>query len=121
MKHELLKTLKKRERSLPKQLDEIHQEEQAIREKKRAVQTELNDTKRKIKILQQDRPHVSDHAVYRYLQRVQGLDTDKIREEMITPKALDLLDRMAWADGKYPAGNGYSLVVKDGTIVTIYI
>jgi len=121
MKKELLKTLKKRERSLPKDLEKIRQQESELREQKKNLRTELTDTKRKIKILQQDRPHVSDHAVFRYLQRVRGVDTDELREEIITPTALDLLDKMAWADGKYPTGQGYSLIVKDGVIVTIYL
>lgn len=121
MKKELLKTLKKRERSLQSEVNELGQQEQTVRKQRKEKQEELNNTKRRLKILNQDKPHISEHAVYRYMQRVQGVNTDEIREQMLTPQALDLLDKMGWADGTYPAGQGYSLVVKDGTIVTIYV
>jgi len=73
-----------------------------------------------ITILKEERPRVSQHAVYRYLQRVVGLDIPQIHDKMLTDYALDLMDKMGWADGKYPTGDGATLVIKEGVVVTVH-
>lgn len=54
------------------------------------------------------------------MQRVVGLDIGQVHDKMLTPYALDLMDKMGWADGKYPTGDGATLVLTDGVVVTVH-
>ena len=118
-KHEYLKKLSKEEREIQNELKEIGQKMLDLSNRRNVLNNDLKQTQVRISILKQDQPHVTDHAIFRFIQRVQGTDTDQLKKEIVTPLALSLLDQMGWTDGKYPSGNGYSLVVKDGTIITI--
>lgn len=59
---------------------------------------------------------VSDHAIVRYIERVNGCDTERLKNEIIT-KIKPLVDKLG--DGAYPVGDGFSAVVSKGIIVTI--
>lgn len=120
-KYEHLKRLTKEEKETQNQLTETNNAIAELVKKRNLLMESLKRTQVRITILKQDRPHVTDHALFRYIQRVYDIDMPKISEEVVTPMALDLLDKMGWADGKYPTGKGYSLVVKDGVIVTILV
>ena len=63
-------------------------------------------------------PILSEHAVLRYIERVYGLDLEKIKEEMLPTATKNIIMKMG--SGKYPSFN-CKLVVKDKTIVTIEI
>ena len=62
------------------------------------------------------RIEVTDHAVLRYLQRVAGVDIEKLREEI---KKETSLAGGVLGSGKYMIGGGFRAVVSDGRVVTI--
>lgn len=64
---------------------------------------------------------ISDHALVRYLQRVEGLDTERIIASIISPVIIGYYSR--FGDGTYPidTGSNIQVVIKDATIVTIIL
>lgn len=77
----------------------------------------LNLNKEKQQLLQNDKPViVSEHAVIRYLERVKGIDIEAIKKTILnkeTEQKLKILGQCI-----YPC-DGYKLVFKDNTIVTV--
>lgn len=59
---------------------------------------------------------VSDHAVLRYLERVKGVDVERIRAEMNSP-ALALAD--TFGAPVLIGRDGERLVIRDGVVVTV--
>lgn len=120
-KIEYLKKFSKEERRLQTEIAETQQTITELAQKRQELGIKLKQVQVRIQVLKRDRPHVTEHAVYRYMQRVLNTSTEALQEEMMTPMALKLLDEMGWSDGKYPSGKGYSLVVKDGVVVTVEV
>ena len=59
---------------------------------------------------------ISDHAVYRYLQRVKGINMEAVRDEMRNP-ALAVADEFGCATviGRH----GERMIIEDGVVVTV--
>lgn len=62
-------------------------------------------------------PRVSEHALIRYVQRVYGIDMEKIESEILTEANKKAARSVI--NGKIPLGNGFRAVVKNMTIVSI--
>lgn len=61
---------------------------------------------------------VSDHAVLRYLERVQGLDIEAIRENLRTNEVREL--SIDAPSGTFiPHRDNFIIVVRDGVVVTV--
>ncbi len=60
---------------------------------------------------------ISDHAVIRYLERVAGLDVDGLRNKILPTGVAALIQGLG--DGVYPIGDGYRVVVKNNTVLTV--
>lgn len=59
--------------------------------------------------------HVTDHAVLRYLERVEGMDIEKVRREI--GRRVDLLNSHPGATAVRSAGVRY--VIRDLKVVTV--
>lgn len=60
---------------------------------------------------------VTDHALVRYFERIEGRDIEKIKRQINNP---DLLKWVATlGDGDYPVQNEYYARVHKGVVVTI--
>ncbi|MFK4794648.1 hypothetical protein [Sphingobium sp. ZW T5_29] len=59
---------------------------------------------------------ISDHAVYRYLQRAKGINMEAVRAEMNTP-ALAKADE--FGAPVLIGRNGERLVIRNGVVVTV--
>lgn len=57
-------------------------------------------------------PHVTDHAVLRYLERVQGFDIEAVRRAIALKCKGATVARSVLSDG-------FSYMIKNGTVVTI--
>lgn len=114
----------------------------ALRDRKRALAAEIaieseaiRDSRIKLKRMQQDITRlnhqieqlerrkdgitVTDHAVIRYLERVQGIDIDAIREQMVTDQVEQAVDTLG-GTGKFPSGE-CRLVMDGYKVVTVEI
>lgn len=61
---------------------------------------------------------VSDHAVVRYLERVQGWDIEALKATIVPPEIRALAEKMG--NGAYPvAGGKYKVRVQGGVVVTV--
>jgi len=63
-------------------------------------------------------PIVSEHAILRYLERVNGIDVFAIEKEILSASVLKIIETLG-GNGKYPLDNGYKAVIKDNVVVTI--
>lgn len=66
------------------------------------------------------RVRVSDHAIVRYLQRVEKCDIRELTNGIVTPTLLDWIEKMG-GTGTYPTGNGFRVTMKNFVIVTVGI
>lgn len=62
------------------------------------------------------KPIVSEHAMLRYLQRVNGLGLDALRDEILTP---DAEKSIQFAKSCVIKRGAVSLVVRDNVVVTV--
>lgn len=65
-------------------------------------------------------PRVSDHAVLRYLERVEGVDVGAVRRAILHPNVLDMVATLG-GDGSYPHPDGYVLKMAGGVVVTVTV
>jgi len=61
---------------------------------------------------------VTDHAIVRYFERIEGRDIGKIKKEINNPELLEWYDKLG-DGGKYPVNNEYRAVISGGKVVTI--
>lgn len=61
---------------------------------------------------------VTDHAIVRYFERVEGRDIDKIKTEINNPELIRWYKTIG-DGGKYPVNNKYRAVINGGVVVTI--
>lgn len=87
------------------------------RKAERAAQKALERAQRRLAVFRQTEPTVSEHAILRYLERVEGVDTAAVRERLLPDKAVELIRQLG--DGKYPGPDGCMLRVIDGVVVTV--
>jgi hypothetical protein len=59
---------------------------------------------------------VTDHAVIRYLERVNGLNIEEIRKDILSSGLIKF--GIEYGSGKYSL-NGFTAVLRDGKVVTI--
>ena len=60
---------------------------------------------------------ITEHALIRYIERVAGMDLKGLKD-IIIPREMST-KIIAMGDGKYTQ-DGYTLTVKDNTVITIY-
>lgn len=60
---------------------------------------------------------VSEHAILRYLERVEGVDIHEIEKKILTDELIDLTEKLG-GSGIYPIGE-VQAVLKNNTVVTI--
>lgn len=60
---------------------------------------------------------LTEHAVVRYLERVEGLDIEAVKARILTPEAIVTIEEIG-GTGKF-ASNGVLYVVSQGKILTI--
>lgn len=85
----------------------------------RDIEAGLAELSRRLQSLQENMrdPVVTDHGLLRYLERVQGLDVEAARAEMLSERAVEAI--RFTRTGKVPIGNGRRLVVKDMAVVSV--
>ena len=60
---------------------------------------------------------VSEHAILRYLERVDALDIEKIKTLILSEEVMGLVEELG-GNGSYPA-DGFKVVMKDNVVTTI--
>jgi len=101
---------------------EISEQRRLLREKESVLankQQELQETKRKIQSLKDAKGLiVTEHAILRYLVRVEGMDLQEVKEKILTSRIQDAYNKLR-SNGKFPSGTGFRVVIRNGKIVTV--
>ncbi len=77
-------------------------------QKLQAIEVQINSV--------QQEPTVSEHAMLRYLERVQGVELKAVEAAILTPRVRNVIATLG--DGKYKL-DGHEIVVKNRTVVSL--
>lgn len=103
--------------------DEISAAQQQISFWKKRV-SELSKAKNTIEqklaniLRKKESIEVTDHAIVRYLERIEGRDIEQLKHNIMTEKFLELYGKLG-TNGEYPASDKFSVVVRERKIVTV--
>lgn len=114
---EIRKQLEKRIETLNIEYDAKREEVSRIEKGLDHLAGEINRLKRNLEELKPKAVRVSDHAVLRYLERKAGIDVEAIRKSILESDLPAMVGALG-GSGKFPI-NGYQVVLKDYTVVTI--
>ena len=74
--------------------------------------------KDKIEALQKPKElRVTEHAILRYLERVNKIDLKEIEKAILTPELIKMTEVLG-KNGKFPI-NDFNIVIRDGSVVTV--
>lgn len=99
-------------------MDMLNRQYHEIGKELSLIKTKIDSTEKEIAWLKNDNVVVSDHAVIRYLERVEGMEIHKIRTSILSERVINQIKELG--DGKYPIGDGkFRAIVKNNTVITI--
>lgn len=116
-----LQQLRRRIKNIDDETREMDKEIEAISAKQQVILKERSRLQKKLDAFTADHPIViTDHAVVRYLQRIEGLDIKAIENKILpadgrTREAIKVLG----GKGVFPVGTSHRLVLEAGRIVTV--
>jgi hypothetical protein len=93
-----------------------------LRDRQKQYDTHINKLahlKDKLTKLQKshEEPIISEHAILRYLERVDGIDLETVKQKIMDEKTKSLVKFMG-GNGKITR-EGFKIIVKNNTIITI--
>lgn len=114
-----LKRLQKLESELETKIKKLKLQQAHFNRQITPLVDQLKELRAKLKHKKPDTIKVSDHAIVRYLERVEHINMDDIKLQIVNPdnqKAINVL-----GDGIYPLKkhSHIRIVVQDNTVVTV--
>jgi predicted nuclease with TOPRIM domain len=91
-----------------KNIRELSKDKQKLRDKSVSLKNRIDSISKDLV--------VSEHAIIRYIERVQGLDLKEIRNEILTDKIKKQYSTVG--NGTFPNDN-FNVIIKNGTVVTV--
>jgi hypothetical protein len=82
----------------------------------RSSKKQISEVERRIDHLKAKELTVSDHAVLRFIERVEALPPGEVRSRILTPKLKEMVATLG--NGSYPV-EGFSVRVQDNVVVTV--
>jgi hypothetical protein len=82
-----------------------------------AKEANIFEIEDKIQKLESNQIILSEHAILRYLERVENIDIEEVKNKILTEEFKKQFSVLG--DGKYPIGNKFFARVKDNVVVTI--
>lgn len=100
---------------------ELLKNEIALKQKESSDKRKIIDAlEKEISIIESNQQlKVSEHAILRYFERVGGHDLQEIEDKIMTTELIEMVNKLG-GNGVYPC-DGFSVKVKDFTIVTVLI
>jgi hypothetical protein len=105
------------------ELNKLYEEQKLITD---TIKTRIEKLKElRIKNERETRPiQVTDHAVIRYLERVEGVDIEEIKKRIVPPRTENCIRTLGSFDEdkkeEYNLG-GFNIVVKNFKVITTFI
>jgi len=116
-KHSSLKRLQTTLTQQESALRELEKERSSLVGKITTCRNLIEDTRKKIKLTSQTALTVTEHAILRYLERVQCLDLKEIVKTILPEKVEK--QAMTLGDGKYPVTEEFAIMVKNNMVVSV--
>lgn len=113
MNQELHKLIEESDR-LQAELMEIKTEKQSIVDRLKHVESKIEELKNSHMELV-----VSDHAIVRYLERVENLDIEAIKKKIVTEKVNELINKLG--NGVFPVNDTFKITVNKKVITTVLL
>lgn len=110
-------------KKLQTQIKKLTTTRNSLVEKQKSIETQLTECNSSIRELRKQiqlstrKIVVSEHAILRYLERVDGVDIDQIRESILTEELKKYSDQ--FTSGKFPFNKHNRAIIKDNVVVTI--
>lgn len=104
---------------LQAELATLNRERAALDQRIAKARGQIQQQEKLIKSLKEatdDGPLVTEHALLRYLERVEGIDLEAVRKRMLEGRE-DAIRTLGSC--KIKAENGVTLVVRDGSVVSV--
>lgn len=99
---------------LQTQQKQIKEELRLLNLERARLHAKLEDVVRRTEALTKGKLVITEHAILRYLQRVQGLDLDQVKDLLVGTDHKQL----SLPDGLYPV-DAHKIRVKDGKVLTV--
>ena len=101
------------------ELEVVEKEFQTVSQKRGAIKATIKELTQRIQKLsaKSEAPIVSEHALLRYFERVGGLSLEIAISHILTKPIIGLIDE--YGSGTFPSENGFKVVVKNRTVVSI--
>ncbi len=104
--------------SCKEKIAEIEVKKSELEDQIRAYKGMISTFEKQIHSLRNpDTLRVSEHALVRYFERVEGFDLNKIRDKILSPYIVNMVNTLG-NTGTYPLDE-YRLVIKDKVVTTI--
>jgi chromosome segregation ATPase len=110
-----LKQLQTQLRQLKEDCEQLVNESKTLNTKIKTKRDEIATVEARI-VMANLKITVSEHAVLRYLERVQGIDISSIKETILNDQIKEQIQTLG--NGVYP-NNGFRVRVKNNVIVTV--
>lgn len=110
---------------LERKLEALKRREQRLRQHRDTAEREIVELEAEQKKLEKrlaavqgpvGKVRVTDHAVLKYLERVEGVDVERARRSLVDEETATRIKQLR--SGTFPR-DGYRLKVRDGTVVTV--
>ena len=113
-----LKRLQSLQSQLTLEFRSLHENYGRIKMELTTKNKQIKEVEKKIQKLQSNDENiiVSEHAILRYLERVYGLDLEKIKLEIIPEKTT--IQAKIVGNGRYKVDD-YTLLIKDNVVITV--
>jgi chromosome segregation ATPase len=106
-----LKALDSRRTTLNSSLYNMQKESSELKKQISSINTQISNLKTK-----SDKFIVSEHAMLRYIERVLEIDLDIIKEKILPSNEIESVKKLGDCTVKR---DGFSIVIKDNTVVTV--
>jgi uncharacterized coiled-coil DUF342 family protein len=112
---------------LRKELDEYENEIEGYKRNMSEMHRKMTDQMKKVEQIQAElvvlekqsvKITITDHAILRYLERVEGVNRKEIEQRILRPEILCLINKLG-GSGTYPGTVGFSVCMKNGVVKTI--
>ena len=99
-------------------LEAVEREFTIAAQKRAAIKATIKELEERIsKLTECAQIIVSEHAMLRYFERVGGFSLDEVNKIILSDNAIAMIRE--FGSGTFPTGNGFSVVVKNNTVVSV--
>jgi len=111
------KGLQVRKTQLESELRDLRDQLKELDKKILYVNSSLSRISKEMNDLNEQQPTISEHALLRYVERIEGVDLEKIKREILSEANIKIISQLRSC--KLPIGKKYTLVVRNKVVVTV--